>query len=654
LQEIIKDVPVQVLNEEKWNAIFDNTPFKMCGESNGKFEIIDNGGKKALKISQMTANWGVGFDVRHASNPGANVKGVNYKTGDTITIKGSTDMSQGLVLNTKGENGIGKVENWAGTGSFDKVFTLTAAEASEIKANSAKGSLRVHGDSPSGPGRQGTIIVEEFKVEGLRSGGDVEPPPVSYVIDGAGDYMKPADTDTDFYLDLGLAVYGQVNATKLPSAKITQNKLTVKYDLNTQSVFVPFTPELKRIILTAKAWGKDFAINIDGEHSNYFADDPIANQIRAGFANDGGGNWNVTDLPAFNTAAHFGIDRSLSWGSNYTVAKTQGVIIQARQNGNNESIPLVSSGSNVSYTTTIRSVKVVISGAGTPPTALGTIDLKLEEPRAGAEAATTVSGTNFSGTVTWSPAPTEKKFERNQVYTATVALTADPGYGFTASPITQLNGATAPTNASWNALTQVYTIPFARTQAFNELKAGVIWTLSDYLKGKTIGNDAGSPLQNAGGAGAKFGKADGSLTGTGDPDGVIQSGVTANWHGIDIVLSKIDVGINPALYKVKVEVTGKVLTVPETGAGTSQMRIASAGSPYTNPPTSGYANYSASDLDADSDFSMVVNEIVSDYLTKPTGNNGGSLRICGNDDGGIPLATSFIITEIIITNEGLR
>jgi hypothetical protein len=647
LQEIIKDVDPQVLNEEKWNAIFDDTPFKMCGESNGKFEIIDaGGGKKALKISQMTANWGVGFDVRSASNPSANVKGVNYKGGDKITLKGSTDLENKLTLNTKGENGIGKISNWSATGSFDTTLELTSAEASDIKANSGKGSLRVHGDSPSAAGRIGTIIMEEFKVEGKRGAGDIEPPPPVYTIAGAGDYMKPADTATEFYLDLGLTVLSQLNdPSKFPAAKIVRDKMTVKFDTNTQGVFVPFTPELKRIILSKKVQGATFAYYIDGELDNYFATDPITNQIRCGFANDGGGDWNVTDLPAINTATGFNANRSLTWSGNFTNAKTQGFIIQARQNGNNQPIPLVSGGADVSYTATIKSIKIVITG-GSAPSPITALAVTLEAPRAGATAATTVTGTNFAGTVKWSPALNEGKFERTQVYSAEIAITADYGYDITATTAT-VNS----TAASYNPGTQVVSKTFSRTQAFNELKAEEIFRLTDYIK-NIDGKNIGPSLANAGGSGAEV------TVESGNKIGLTQSGVTADWNGIDIVLSKIDVGIDPALYKVKVVVTGKVLEVTSDASSDGQMRISSAGSPYQNPPTgSAYENYSADNLTTDSVFTCNINEIASNYLTNGAGNQ-GALRICNNATGSSEPKTikisSFIITEIVITNEGLR
>jgi len=653
LQAIIKDVPVQVLNEDKWNAIFDDTPFKMCGESAGKFEIIEVGGKKALKVSQMTANWGVGFDARSATNPSAHVKGINFKAGDVITIKGSTDLADGITLNAKGENGMAKLSNWSGTGNFETAITVTSAEATEIKANSAKGSLRIHGGGDSGPGRMGTIILEEFKVVGKRGAGDVDPPPLTYNIDGAGDYMKPADQGLEYYLDLGLAVYSQLNPNKFPTAKITEKDLTVTYDTNTQGVFVPFTSELKRIILTAKTLGYNFAISVDGELSNYYS----INQIRMGFANDGGSDWNATDLPVFNAAANFNTNRTLTANVNFTVAKTNGIIIQARPgaivtdtsgvdswSGGNDVGPFTSDGTAdrskiVTYKLTIKSIKVVISGTPTSPAALDEIDIELDKPRAGAKAQTTVSGANFSGTVSWSPAlPEDGKFERSQIYSAVIALTADYGYAIDIAPDVKINtDDIGEIGGTYNPGNQTVSVTFKRTQPFYELGLGVIFKLSDYIKDRGP-DDLGSILQNAGGGGAKI-----------SADGVTQTNVTANWHGIDIVLGEIDVGINPALDKVKVEITGKVLT---GASGNSQMRVASAGSPYTNPcEGSAYENYSANDLSDGDEFTVKINTIVSNYVSA---GNQGSLRICANDDGGLDIPTSFIVTEIIITNLGAR
>jgi len=645
LQEIIKDVPVQVLNETRWNEIFDDTPFKMCGESNGKFEIIEVGGKKALKVSQMTANWGVGFDARSATNTDQHVKGINFKAGDVITIKGSTDLADGFTMNTKGENGVGKIDNWSATGDFSATVTVTSAAAAEIKANSAKGSLRLHGGGDSGPGRIGTIIIEEFKVEGKRGAGDVESA-LNYDIDGAGEYMKPADSADVYYLDLGLAKYSQLNPNKFPVAKINTKNMTVIYNTNTQGVFVPFTPELKRIILTAKAYGRNVAFNIDGSFDNYFTADPITNQIRCGFANDGGGDWNVTNLPAINTAASFGANQALTWGGNYTVAKTQGFIIQARQNSNNKDVPLVSGGKDVSYKLTVKSIKIVISGTGTAPAAISSLAFTLPAPRAGATAAKTISGgTNFTGAVTWSPAPVDGKFERAQVYTASIAIAFDPGYTANTSPgfvITCPPAANITTGVGWNVATTTATVAFPRTQGFPELAPGVIFKLTDLLKsGNNLsGKDLQAPLENAG-ATTKYAKADGTTT-SGDAAGVVVTGIKSNWHGVTIKLSKVDVGIDTKLYNVNIQVKGKILTVLATD---DKDKVKLFGANY--PPQTQIAI--SADLGVGEEFD-INGDLGATFLE----DGNGDVRIGTNQYPDPAKITSFIVTEIIITNNGLR
>jgi len=664
LQEIIKDVPVQVLNETRWNEIFDDTPFKMCGESNGKFEIIEVGGKKALKVSQMTANWGVGFDARSATNPDQKVKGINFKAGDVITIKGSTDLADGFTMNTKGENGMGKIDNWSATGDFSATVTVTTAAAAEIKANSAKGSLRLHGAGDSGPGRIGTIIIEEFKVDGKRGSGDVESA-LNYNIDGAGEYMKPADSADVYYLDLGTAVYSQLNPNKFPVAKISTKNMTVVYNTNTQGVFVPFTPELKRIILTAKAYGRNVAINVDGSFDNYYS----INQVRIGFANDGGGDWNVTDLPVYNithnTTPQFGVNRALTWGGNYTVAKANGLIIQARPgaivknpttgvdswSGGNDVGPFSSDGSAdrskiVTYKLTVKSIKIVISGTGSAPTAISSLAFTLPAPRAGATAVKTITGgTNFTGAVTWNPALVDGKFERAQVYTASIAIAFDPGYGAAAAPTFNITCPPAAniTTGVWNVATTTATVAFPRTQGFPELAPGVVFKLSDLLKtGNNLsGKDLQAPLENAG-ATTKYAKADGTTT-SGDAAGVVVTGIKSNWHGVTIKLSKVDVGIDTALYKVNIQVKGKILSVLATG-DTDKVKLFGA-----NYPPQTQIAISATDLGVDDTFD-INGDLGADFLT--AGN--GDVRIGTNQYPDPAKITSFIVTEIIITNNGLR
>jgi len=166
------------------------------------------------------------------------------------------------------------------------------------------------------------------------------------------------------------------------------------------------------------------------------------------------------------------------------------------------------------------------------------------------------------------------------------------------------------------------------------LPDGVLFKLSEYIVGRGA-DDLAPILKNAGGDGATISAA-----------GVTQSGITADWNGFDVDLTKIHDLFDVAAYKIKVEVTGKVLAGAD---GTSQMRIQAAGGPYDNPD-SDYDNYSANDLNDGDVFTMKVKEIPADYVTN---GNGKALRISPNGSG-CTIPTSFIVTEIIITNEGHR
>jgi len=214
-----------------------------------------------------------------------------------------------------------------------------------------------------------------------------------------------------------------------------------------------------------------------------------------------------------------------------------------------------------------------------------------------------------------------------------ITLTADPGYTFGTS--LKLNG----TTAEWNAITRTLSHTYPVTAGFPELKNGQLYKLTTdvLITGNNLsGKDLTKPLENAG-ATSKYCKADGATT-AGDAEGAVVTGVSQNWHGITILLNAIDVGIDPSVYKVKVEVTGKVLAV-KAGTNGGKMRISSAAGDYAD------LVIDTADKNVGGTFTLTYPEI----RDTQKGTN-GNLRI-SNDDTNI---TSFMVTEIIITNEGPR
>jgi|GEM_PF-7046634 len=60
----------------------------------------------------------------------------------------------------------------------------------------------------------------------------------------------------------------------------------------------------------------------------------------------------------------------------------------------------------------------------------GDLPVAITKPVKGGTPKTTITGTNYTGSITWTPAVTGGKFAANTAYTATVTLTAKTGYQF--------------------------------------------------------------------------------------------------------------------------------------------------------------------------------------------------------------------------------
>lgn len=100
--------------------------------------------------------------------------------------------------------------------------------------------------------------------------------------------------------------------------------------------------------------------------------------------------------------------------------------------------------------------------------------VSIKAPVAGETAQTTVSGTGFTGTISWSPALTYGKFAYNTAYTATVTLNIAEGY--TAGNVAENGFAVAGATVNNTAGASTFTAVFAATEAAKAKPGLNVWT----------------------------------------------------------------------------------------------------------------------------------------------------------------------------------
>ena len=76
----------------------------------------------------------------------------------------------------------------------------------------------------------------------------------------------------------------------------------------------------------------------------------------------------------------------------------------------------------------------------------GDLDVTIAKPKKGDAPETAISGTNYTGSITWTPAVTGGKFAADTVYTATVTLNANTGYQFAEGVNPSVAGSTKVTD----------------------------------------------------------------------------------------------------------------------------------------------------------------------------------------------------------------
>jgi len=262
--------------------------------------------------------------------------------------------------------------------------------------------------------------------------------------DKKGDYLVPANTDpNEFYLDLNNAqIHATNNKTLTASIDKATNKLIVNVIGNVNAVFIPFTPEQRALVCAA---GDPIKVTVTGTNGG---------KVRWCLGINDANNWNATGWGGNNTAGATagdydfdGTEQSLTVGNDRWTGR-QGVVF----NSNTDAVA-------VPYTWQIESIKV----SYTPPTPFnGPINVTtLTAPVTEAQAVTSISGTEWTGAVTWSPALRDGKyFEPYKSYAATIVFSPKAGYTFGTVNVTGVG------IASWDPIKRtVVTTPFSSTYA---------------------------------------------------------------------------------------------------------------------------------------------------------------------------------------------
>jgi len=124
--------------------------------------------------------------------------------------------------------------------------------------------------------------------------------------------------------------------------------------------------------------------------------------------------------------------------------------------------------------------------------------------------------------------------------------------------------------------------------------------------------------------------------------------IVNNWDGIDIELDKIGEGINPALFRVSIEIEGKVLERNQTIIDDNRL-----GQVRIQNKDVWSALYSRADL-KEGDTFIIVGGVENNSDIKTLRITSNAIHISEESDDDVPLLKSFEITKIIITNMGER
>jgi hypothetical protein len=436
LSEMIKDAtPGSLTAPADWDAVIKTKILQKCGDA-AEFSIIEEGGVKKIQIDNMSATWGMGFDLYYSF--------AGFRAGDIVTIKGKADTDKKLMfnINTSGEVALG---GWDSTqeadGTFNKTFTLSGADIGAIKGGSPQ-AIRIHYVT-SGGNRQGKIVIEEIIIKGIRGGTAVCDcidcddcrcevscetqcawcTPVKFDNKGVGsDYKTPTSAvANEFYLNLGDftsdTVAGAPDATLgIPAIQYTADNVRYYYDRNDQRANFKLTTAQRDMVFDALNKGEPVNVEIDGTVS------PDVN-VRYGFIDTStGSSYNASNLLQGKLSGNL---KGTLTAVNAGAGKDDNAgyfTIQLREGGMKGAIAIIKS---IKITTPVIQVVNITEIPLTAPV-IGEIPQKSFETA------------QFKGAIVWDPP--HANFEENQAYEATVTLTTKSSYwtfaGFTADTFT--------------------------------------------------------------------------------------------------------------------------------------------------------------------------------------------------------------------------
>jgi len=423
-----------------------------------KAEVVTEGGVKKLKFNAAGLDWGQGIDLKFA--------GFGFRAGDVIEIKGRDTPSVsgsagGVAILTNYSNCVANFQSGSdgatsATGEFDKSFTLTAAEVGLMRGspfNQNNGGARIcyHSNSVH---REGIFWLEELVITGTRKIGGETGPTETYIVPE----VAPGELVTGkyvFYVDLNKFTN---NSNISDSIVIDEEANTVAFTFAAGDDLMSFAlSQLERELASATFQNSDsIKVTVDGVASS----DAI---LRWGFRHaTAGGGWagSIVGDVKFNTQV------AVAGGVTHTKNEQFG----ANQSGNDDSLNNTGAlyfqtrnTAAVDYplTITLKSIKVEVNEA--LPIDDNEIATNIS-PVAGKDAIFTVNGTQVTGAVTWSPAiDTDLNywggiFKPMTIYTASIKLSAKPGYTFDDSEAVfdSVPGAWAQYDASTQTITAIY------------------------------------------------------------------------------------------------------------------------------------------------------------------------------------------------------
>jgi len=468
LSTILKTLPDGNITEN-FSEIMGEDLLRIDGGM-AKAEVVTEGGVKKLRFNAAGLSWGQGIDLKFT--------GFGFRAGDVIEIKGrdtpsASGTAGGVAILTNYSNCVANFQSGSdgatsATGEFDKSFTLTATEVGLMRGspfNLGNGGARIcyHSNSTS---REGIFWLEELVITGTRRIGGEEPsgPTETYIVPEvapgelvAGKYV--------FYVDLNkYPNYSNVS----DSFAINEDDNTVSFTFAATGDVMAFSlSQLERELASATFQnGDSIKVTVDGSVS-------AAGGVRWGFRHaTSGSNWagsingpgDFTTLVLPTAGATHTKHTQFDTDADTKAGNTGTIYFQARDDGS----------ANVAYTVTLKSIKIEVNEA--TPIDDNTIATNIS-PVAGANAVYAVNGTQVTGAVTWSPAiDTDLNyydgiFKPMTIYTASIKLSAKPGYTFDESEaiFDSVPGAWAQYDASTQTITAIYPMTANATVAAGTL-----------------------------------------------------------------------------------------------------------------------------------------------------------------------------------------